>query len=322
MPFSRPRSHPVSGGPADGPNVPAMSSRQRAQQERLHRLTRVAYLASEGVAAWDSDATGDAEPASPEGAGSAERAMSERRRRGPAQSRGRRRLDRRALAGAGVALLALVALVAVRAVALTPDVVAVPDAPDVVAMSPGVSDPVVDPAADSAVVDGQLGPASTDPTAVASSGASAGSVTLVVHVAGHVNEPGVVELDPGARLRDAVEAAGGAREDADLDAVNLARPVSDGEQIYVPALGEELPPALSGTARAAGTSPAGTPGVVDLNSADAATLDTLPGIGPALADRIIAWREEHGGFRDVAELEEVSGIGPTVMERLRDLVTV
>ncbi|MGC5629169.1 ComEA family DNA-binding protein [Georgenia sp. Z1344] len=177
----------------------------------------------------------------------------------------------------------------------------------------------------------------------ASGGADAGA-DVVVHVAGAVVRPGLVALPPGARVGDAVDASGGALADADLTLVNLARPLVDGEQVYVPVVGEEPrePPAAppdqqagpgsagapggtgSGAGPGAGADPGGSggSGVVDLNLAGEAELETLPGIGPALAGRITAHREEIGGFTSVDELDDVSGIGPVLMEQLRDLVTV
>ena len=139
------------------------------------------------------------------------------------------------------------------------------------------------------------------------------STSLYVHVSGAVNAPGLYVLHADARVVDAVAAAGGLAEDAEAAGVNLARPVSDGEQVIVPRVGE---------APAAG--PAGVPadGRVNLNSADEGALDTLPGVGPAIAGRIIEWREANGRFASVDDLLSVSGIGPKMLESLRDLVTV
>lgn len=134
---------------------------------------------------------------------------------------------------------------------------------------------------------------------------------VVVHVVGEVAEPGVVELPAGARVSEAVEAAGGATREASLGAVNLARVVEDGEQILVPG------PAAKTTADAQPADPR-----LDLNTADAVQLEQLPGIGPVLAERILAWRTEHGRFSSVAELAEVSGIGPSLLARLSELVRV
>lgn len=152
------------------------------------------------------------------------------------------------------------------------------------------------------------------------------STELLVHVAGQVAAPGVVRLRPGDRVVDALDAAGGATAEADLAAVNLARPVVDGEQVYVPRPGEHPPAAVPGSTAPAGSagSSAGSGGgsVVDLNTADAAALDALPGVGPVLAERILAWRVEHGRFTSVDELGEVSGIGEKLLSQIRDRVRV
>ncbi len=146
---------------------------------------------------------------------------------------------------------------------------------------------------------------------------------VVVHVVGQVAAPGLVTVATDARVADALDAAGGATPDADLAALNLARAVTDGEQIHVPRPGEVFaapPPASPGAPSTGGGGAGGA--VVDLNAADAAALDTLPGIGPVLAERIVAWRDENGPFTAVDELGEVSGIGPAVLEDVRDLVRV
>ncbi|MCW3494649.1 ComEA family DNA-binding protein [Microbacterium sp. SSM24] len=137
---------------------------------------------------------------------------------------------------------------------------------------------------------------------------------LYVHVSGSVVEPGLYVLDSGARVVDAIAAAGGFAEGADDAAVNLARPVSDGEQLDVPAVGEG-PVAQSGAGGAAEAR-------VDLNTADVAALETLPRIGPALAERIIEWRDANGRFTAVEDLLAVPGIGDKMLESLRDLVSV
>ena len=192
-----------------------------------------------------------------------------------------------------------------------------------------------------------------NPSESAQGGAS-GEATVRVHVAGAVNNPGVYTLPAQGRAVDAIAAASGAAADADLDRVNLAGALSDGVQIYVPHRGETAAPAQiqpnGGTANAGqgnaangasqngasqgGTqpqpartlTPAGsaqkgsTP--VNINTATAEELQSLPRIGPAMAQRIIAWREAHGGFRSVDELDAVPGIGPSMLENLRPLVTV
>ncbi len=138
---------------------------------------------------------------------------------------------------------------------------------------------------------------------------------VVLHVLGAVAEPGIVELPLGARVVDAIAAAGGPAADADLAGVNLARVVADGEQLRVPRVGE-VPTAGPATG---GVAPDGR---VNLNTADAAALETLPGVGPAIAARIIAWRDENGPFRSVDELTAVSGIGERTLDGLRDQATV
>jgi len=142
---------------------------------------------------------------------------------------------------------------------------------------------------------------------------------VVVHVAGAVVSPGVHRLPPGARVIDAIEASGGLAPDADGGAVNLAALVADGSQVYVPRVGEAPPPRAAGGG-AAGEAASG--GLVDLNTADVAALDTLPGIGPATAAAIVDHRERHGPFASVDGLLEVRGIGEAKLAALRDLVRV
>jgi competence protein ComEA len=152
-----------------------------------------------------------------------------------------------------------------------------------------------------------------------------------VYVVGQVRHPGVVTLAPGARVEDAVQAVGGATAKADLAVMNLARRVIDGERIIVPRPGEKLPtdepvadPGAGAAASAgAGDSGGAVPGApVDLNSATVAQLDALPGVGPVIAGRIVAWRQENGRFATVDDLSEVQGIGDATMAKLRPLVRV
>jgi competence protein ComEA len=138
--------------------------------------------------------------------------------------------------------------------------------------------------------------------------------TVIVHVAGKVGTPGIVELPAGSRVVDAVDAAGGADDGVDLSSLNLARVLVDGEQVAVGI--DTLPVAPVGA-----TGETASP-IVNLNTATSADLETLPGIGPTLAANIIAWREENGRFTMVEELQEVSGIGPKKFEALADQVTV
>jgi competence protein ComEA len=159
---------------------------------------------------------------------------------------------------------------------------------------------------------------------------------VVVQAAGAVAAPGVYELPVGARVDDLVKAAGGLTDRADADRVNLAAPVSDGERVWVPAQGEDAVPdvvagmaggagsgsSAAGGAGAGGASPAVPSSPVDLNSATAEELDALPGVGPATATAILAYRDEHGRFSSVDELLEVRGIGEAKLDQLRSLVRV
>jgi competence protein ComEA len=149
----------------------------------------------------------------------------------------------------------------------------------------------------------------------ASGAAPASSARLVVYVVGAVRRPGLYRLPQGARVADAVARAGGATRKADPAAVNLAAPVADGQQVLVPA---RLPRAV---AAAQGVPTPGVPaGPIQLSSATEEQLDSLPGIGPATAQKILDYRTEHGAFRSVEELDEVPGIGPTRVDQLRGLV--
>lgn len=145
---------------------------------------------------------------------------------------------------------------------------------------------------------------------------------LLVHVLGAVASPGLVVLAPGARVVDAVAAAGGFTADADPAGVNLARLVADGEQLVVLAVGQAPSEAPAASGASGGAAGAGVDGVVRLNSADAAALDTLPRIGPALAQRIIDWRDANGPFTSVDQLLEVAGIGDAVFSGLVDRVAL
>lgn len=133
---------------------------------------------------------------------------------------------------------------------------------------------------------------------------------LVIHVAGAVRAPGLYRLPRGARVADAVEAAGGARRRAALDAINLAAPLADGQRIAVPEVASPAAPHAAVDGGAGG-------GPISLSSASAEALDALPGIGPATAAEIIAWRDANGGFGTVEDLERVPGIGPAKLEALR-----
>ncbi len=152
----------------------------------------------------------------------------------------------------------------------------------------------------------------------AASGISAGSV--YAHVLGEVTKPGLYVLDDGARVAEALVMAGGTLPTADLTAVNLARPVADGEQILVPAVG--VASTVPGETAGGGGAPSAAGGPVDINTADAAALEQLPRIGPALAQRIVEWRTANGRFTSVDDLLGVSGIGEKLLAGIRDLVRV
>jgi competence protein ComEA len=167
-------------------------------------------------------------------------------------------------------------------------------------------------------------------TTAATGGAATGDVSAVrieshhaavalVHVAGAVQRPGVYRLRDGERIQDAVRRAGGARRGADLNAINLAAKVADGQQVVVPRRGSP------GSAQAADTGASGAASApsqppVSLNTASAEQLDTLDGVGPATARKILDYRREHGGFRSIDDLGEVPGIGPKKLAALRTKV--
>lgn len=169
---------------------------------------------------------------------------------------------------------------------------------------------------------GEASPAATGDAPVTpaqdSTGDSAAAAEIVVHVTGLVRRPGLVRLPAGARVADAIELAGGVTRRRAEGSVNLARVLVDGEQIVVAdaaaALGSTTPAAVS--TGSAGGAP------LDLNSATVEQLDSLPGVGPVLAGRILQWRTTHGRFRSVDELGEVSGIGDAILGQLRPLVRV
>lgn len=155
------------------------------------------------------------------------------------------------------------------------------------------------------------------PTTVAAGGGDDSAVPvapvpgLTVHVSGEVAAPGLVELHAGARIADAVAAAGGTLRSADLSALNLAAPVRDGEQIHVAADRPDAPPAA-----------AGDDGRVHINRAAVSDLEALPGVGPVLAGRIFAYREEHGPFASAEDLLDVPGIGEAKLAAMRDVLAI
>jgi competence protein ComEA len=138
---------------------------------------------------------------------------------------------------------------------------------------------------------------------------------LRVYVSGAVHQPDVYTLPPDSIVKDAILAAGGATDDADLDRINLALAIADGQHVYVPHLGEESPPVEPPSAQ---TAPGGK---VNINTADLKTLESLPGIGPVMAQRILDYRQAHGLFAKIEDVMEVSGIGPSTFENMRELIT-
>jgi competence protein ComEA len=162
---------------------------------------------------------------------------------------------------------------------------------------------------------GSAAPAVTPLPGPARSAKPAAAKLLVIDVAGAVRRPGLYRLRTGSRIDDAIAAAGGVTAKAQLDAINLAAPVADGEQVVVPGSGAAGAPAASPPA--AGSAPSAP---LDLNTATAEQLEALPGIGPVTAQKILDYRQAHGAFRSVAELEGVPGIGPAHMAQLKGLV--
>lgn len=172
--------------------------------------------------------------------------------------------------------------------------------------------------------------------AAGTGGAASGTATtdapslLVVHAAGAVNRAGLVRVPGPARVVDVVEAAGGLAADADRDALNLAAPVADGQRVFVPRRGQATPavadidpdpdPNVVSGGPAAGAGEADGNAVVNLNTATAAELETLPGVGPATAARIVEYRSGHGPFRSAEQLLEVPGIGPAKLAAIRPRV--
>ncbi|MCD4534485.1 helix-hairpin-helix domain-containing protein [Nocardioides sp. cx-169] len=157
-----------------------------------------------------------------------------------------------------------------------------------------------------------------EPSPASPAATVAPAAPLTVDVAGKVRRPGIQVLDAGARVVDAIEAAGGARPGVNLTSLNLARPLVDGEQVLV---GSAAP--SGGSASLPAPAPGGAaPPLVSLNAADQAELETLPEVGPVTAQAILAWRDEHGGFSSVEELLEVDGIGDATLARIAPYVTI
>ena len=141
-----------------------------------------------------------------------------------------------------------------------------------------------------------------------------------VHVSGAVRQPAVYELPVGSIVQDAVNAAGGPASDADLDHINLALELRDQQQVYVPRQGETDPPPVVSGGESDGGGAAGA--LININTATAAELETLPRIGPTTAQRILDYREANGPFATIEDIQDVTGIGPATFEGLKDMITV
>jgi competence protein ComEA len=163
--------------------------------------------------------------------------------------------------------------------------------------------------------DVSLAPPAAPPTETMTTGAP-----VVVDVVGAVRRPGLYRLAPGTRIADAVARAGGATPKADIALINLAAPLADGEQVVVPRRGGATPGAADAGGVAGGAGPAASGGPVHLSTATLEQLDSLPGIGPVTAQKILDYRQKHGPFTSVDELDAVPGIGPARLDQLQDLV--
>jgi len=159
-------------------------------------------------------------------------------------------------------------------------------------------------------------PGGADVPVAAASASPSPEVVILVDVAGWVRHPGVYEFEEGARVIDAIDAAGGARSGALLESLNLAAPLADGIQILVPREGETVAPPTSGGAVA------GVAGLINVNTAAATELEELPGVGEVIGQAIVDYRTENGPFTSVDQLLDVSGIGDATLENIRELVTV
>ncbi|MEZ2371472.1 helix-hairpin-helix domain-containing protein [Arthrobacter sp. RCC_34] len=200
----------------------------------------------------------------------------------------------------------------------------------VTASAPGQSVPEPPPAPHGTVAPLRSTP-SARPSGAETPDSAGTSAPLVVHVSGAVRHPGIVRLPAGARVFQAIEKAGGALDTAELDALNLAEPLQDGHKVHVPQQGESAAGPGDGQAGGAGVAgetrnseqPRGSQAApVHLNTASEEQLMTLPRVGKVLADRIIAWREQHGSFTKIEDLDAVDGIGPRLLEQLTPLIVL
>lgn len=167
--------------------------------------------------------------------------------------------------------------------------------------------------------------AATQPASSSSGSGTSQDGGLTVYVTGAVNQPGVVTVASGARVADAVNACGGLSPEADGDAINMAQALKDGQQVRVPAKGAQKAAtgaAASKSAGSAGNASADAGGLVNINTADEKALDTLPGVGPATAQKIIEYRETEGAFQSPEDIMKVRGIGKAKYEKMKDKITI
>jgi competence protein ComEA len=203
--------------------------------------------------------------------------------------------------------------------------VAAPPRPAVTVSSASAGAPSsgASPTTDGAVPGSTAAAGAASPAASGTAASAAPGDQIVVDVAGKVRRPGIAVLPAGSRVVDAVRAAGGVRPGVDRSTVNLARLLTDGEQVLI---GVGPPPGgspASGPATSSSASPGALPGsLVNINTADQTALETLPGVGPVTAQAILQWRTEHGGFTSVDELLEVSGIGDATLAKIAPYVTL
>ena len=167
--------------------------------------------------------------------------------------------------------------------------------------------------------------AATQPASSSSGSGTSQDGGLTVYVTGAVNQPGVVTVASGARVADAVNACGGLSPEADGDAINMAQALKDGQQVRVPAKGAQKAATgadASKSAGSAGNASADAGGLVNINTADEKALDTLPGVGPATAQKIIEYRETEGAFQSPEDIMKVRGIGKAKYEKMKDKITI
>ena len=217
-------------------------------------------------------------------------------------------LSRAELAGLSVVIVACVAGAAVWYLRSLPKPITVAEVPGATAPAPPGSSPI--------------GGSAVPATSVGAAPSAAAGVPVFVDVTGHVRRPGVYEFPSGARVIDAIEEAGGPRENAVLSALNLAAVLTDGQQIVVPGPRDDVAAGSVAGVPGASAAPGATGALININTADATALEALPGVGEVTAAAIVQHRTENGPFATVDQLEDVSGIGPATLEEIRPHATV